>query len=174
MGSSSPEIFRRFVRSVFAAQSALLRHGDAANAPFGQTSARWRVLLYVSLGEISVARIAKSTGYSRQAVHRLADALIAEGALEAAPDLLDRRRQALALTPSGERVLRRMEKSFEGWSARLLEQLPAEELESLSAQLDRASRVVLDDCARLESELTGGSRNNLQAADNSKKGTDND
>lgn len=158
---------------MFAAQSALLRHGDAANARFGQTSARWRILLYVSLGQTSVAGIARSTGYSRQAVQRLANALIAEGALEAVRDLVDRRRRVLALTPSGEHVLGGMERSFESWSARLLEQLPAGELETLADQLDRASAVVLDDCARLESEAKREATRAAANQTNSKKGDDN-
>jgi hypothetical protein len=33
-------VFRRFTRSVFDAQAGLLRHGDAANAQFGHSSAR--------------------------------------------------------------------------------------------------------------------------------------
>jgi hypothetical protein len=38
MASPSAEVFRRFTRSVFDAQAAPLKHGDAANAEFGQTS----------------------------------------------------------------------------------------------------------------------------------------
>ena len=40
MPSSNAETFRRFTRSVFEAQTALLKHGDVANAGFGQSSAR--------------------------------------------------------------------------------------------------------------------------------------
>src|SRR5262249_23580141 len=64
--------FRRFTRAIFAAQAAVLKHGDVATAPFGQSSARWRVLFRVSHGATTVAAIARATGYSRQAVQRLA------------------------------------------------------------------------------------------------------
>jgi DNA-binding MarR family transcriptional regulator len=152
MVSPSAELFRRFTRSVFAAQSALLRHGDAANAPFGQTSARWRILLYVSTGQTSVAAIARSAGYSRQAVQRLASALIAEQYLTTTPDSSDGRKQRLDLTTLGSRTLEQMEEHFDIWSERLVTNLPAEDLAALARGLERVTEVVLDDCNRFESE----------------------
>jgi hypothetical protein len=71
VASSSAETFRRFTRSVFEAQTALLKHGDVANAGFGQRGARRRVLLRISAGQTTVAAIARSSGYSRQAVQPL-------------------------------------------------------------------------------------------------------
>ncbi len=156
MVSPSAEGFRRFTKSVFEAQSALLRHGDTANAPFGQTSARWRILRYVSTGERSVAAIARATGYSRQAVQRLASSLVAEEYLMTAPHSSDGRVQQLDLTPLGSRTLQRMEDHFEVWSERLLKDLPAEDLAALASALERVTSVVLDDCSHFDSKEAHG------------------
>ena len=146
MASRSAEVFRRFTRSVFDAQAALLKHGDVANSEFGQTSARWRVLQRVAAGQTSVAAIARSAGYSRQGVQRLADALVAEGSARYRPDESDRRRQRLELTQAGEATFQQMEAHFDGWSARLLGRIPEAELAAVADTLERIRLIVLEDC----------------------------
>jgi DNA-binding MarR family transcriptional regulator len=146
MTSPSAEVFRRFTRSVFDAQAALLKHGDVANAEFGQSSARWRVLQRVAAGQTSVAAIAKSTGYSRQGVQRLADALVAEGSARYRADESDRRRQRLELTDAGTATFEQMEAHFDVWSARLLARIPETELVAVAHALERIRTVVLEDC----------------------------
>jgi DNA-binding MarR family transcriptional regulator len=145
MASPQAEAFRRFTRSVFDAQSALLRHGDAANAQFGHSSARWRVLQRISAGLTSVADIARSTGYSRQAVQRLADVLVAEGAARYCADASDRRRQRLELTRAGAAALGQMEAHFDVWAARLTAELPGTDLAALTQALEHLRVVVLAD-----------------------------
>ena len=73
--SHDAQAFGAFVASVLQTGSVLLAHGDAANRPFRQSSARWRVRLYAAQSKNSVPLIARSTGYPRQATQRLADAL---------------------------------------------------------------------------------------------------
>jgi DNA-binding MarR family transcriptional regulator len=146
MASPSAEVFRRFTRSVFDAQAALLKHGDVANAEFGQSSARWRVLQRVAAGQTSVAAIAKSTGYSRQGVQRLADALVAEGSARYRADEHDRRRQRLELTGAGAATFEQMEAHFDVWSARLLTRIPEAELVAVAHALEHVRTVVLEDC----------------------------
>jgi len=145
MASRDAEPFRRFTRSVFAAQTALLKHGDVANAPFGQSSARWRVLRHISIGEASVAAIARSTGYSRQAVQRLADALVAEGSATYHADDRDRRTQRITLTPAGQRNFEQLEAHFDVWASRLLAQISESELTAVSQAIERITAVVLAD-----------------------------
>jgi len=146
MASPSAEVFRRFVRSVFDAQAALLKHGDVANAEFGQSSARWRVLQRVAAGQTSVAAIARSTGYSRQGVQRLADALVAEGSARYRADESDRRRQRLELTDAGAATFGQMEAHFDVWAARLLARISEAELVAVAGALERIRIVVLEDC----------------------------
>lgn len=65
MPSSSAILFRQLTRAVFAAQSSVLRYGDRANAVFGQSSARWRVMFNIAQGTGSVSEIARATDYTR-------------------------------------------------------------------------------------------------------------
>ena len=53
MTSASAKLFRQLTRAVFAAHSSVLRHGDRANAPFGQPDEfRGQTRdLYVSTGD---------------------------------------------------------------------------------------------------------------------------
>lgn len=155
MLTSNAELIRRFTRSVFSAQSALLKHGDAANARFGQSSARWRVLLHVSIGNTTVTEIARITGYSRQAVQRLTSALVDEGNLASAPDSVDGRKLRLSLTPLGRRTLKSMERYFDTWSARLVKELSPDKLAALASALDLITAAVLDDLNKLEKEKHG-------------------
>jgi DNA-binding MarR family transcriptional regulator len=145
MTSPSAEVFRRFTRSVFGAQTALLRHGDVANADFGQSSARWRVLQRICAGETSVSEIAKSTDYSRQAVQRLADALVAEGSARYSADPSDRRKQRLELTEEGAATLEQMEANFDVWADRLLAHIPEADLVAVSKTLEHIRLILLAD-----------------------------
>jgi DNA-binding MarR family transcriptional regulator len=63
----------------------------------------------ISAGQTSVAEIARSTGYSRQGVQRLADALVAEGSARYSADESDRRRPRLDLTQDGAATFEQME-----------------------------------------------------------------
>jgi DNA-binding MarR family transcriptional regulator len=138
-------VFRAFTRAVFEAQNVLLKHGDVMNAPFGQTSARWRVMLRLSEGETSVASIASSTGYSRQGVQRLADSLVEDGLAHYSPNQEDRRKQDVTLTEEGKSCLQAMEDSFDEWASRLTEQLSVEELQHMTSLLVKAKAVVQED-----------------------------
>ena len=143
----SPEavLLRRLTRAVFRAHGAVLRHGDLANEPFGQSSARWRVLDLISEGSDSVASIARTTGYSRQAVQRLADALVSEHLATYGPHSTDRRRQVISLTARGRDTLAAMETSYDGWSKRLIDQIGAEEAQDAIERLTAISRVMDQD-----------------------------
>jgi DNA-binding MarR family transcriptional regulator len=150
MSSYDADLFRRFTRAVFAAQAAVLKHGDVANAPFRQSSARWRVLHNIASGTTSVAAIAHATGYSRQAVQRLADALVSEGSAIYRADAADRRTQRIELTAAGQQTLERMEAHFAVWAGRLLTRIPASELAAVTDALGRITDVVLKDMRYLQ------------------------
>jgi len=143
--SRDAQAFRAFVGSVLHTGSVLLAHGDAANRPFGQSSARWRVLLYAAQGENSVPLIARSTGYSRQATQRLADALVADGLARYRPDEDDRRRQHFELTGAGQAALDRLETHFDEWGSRLATEIGPDELRRITDSLDRVRATVQRD-----------------------------
>ena len=131
--------FRRFTRAVFAAHAAVLRHGDAMNARFQQSAARWRVLIRIEMGDISASAIARITGYSRQSVHRLLAELQAEGLVQTLTDSADQRRLRPKLTKKGRAVLTGMEAGFNVWASELVDRLHASRLEESSEFLEEAA-----------------------------------
>jgi DNA-binding MarR family transcriptional regulator len=152
MTSPSATLFRQLTRAVFAAQSSVLRHGDTANAAFGQSSARWRVMFNVAHGNGSVAEIARETDYARQSVQRLADALVADGLATYAPDPDDRRRQIITLTANGNTVLAEMEADFDRWSKRLVQTLGKESVTQTIEHLHELRRVLDADAKHFEAD----------------------
>ncbi len=130
--------FRRFTRAVFAAHAAVLKHGDAMNARFQQSAARWRVLIRIELGDVSASAIAKVTGYSRQSVHRLLAELQTEGLVRTSADPADQRRLLPQLTRKGRKLLLGMETGFNIWAQELLVPLEASRLEQTCEFLEEA------------------------------------
>ena len=129
--------FRRFTRAVFAAHAAVLRHGDAMNARFQQSAARWRVLIRIETGDVSASAIARNTGYSRQSVHRLFAELQAEGLIQTLPDSTDQRRLRPQLTKKGREVLKGLEAGFNVWAPELVVQLRPSRLDQSSEFLEQ-------------------------------------
>jgi DNA-binding MarR family transcriptional regulator len=137
---------------VFAAHASVLRYGDRANAPFGQSSARWRVLFSAAQGHGSVSEIARATGYTRQSIQRLADDLVGEGLATYTPDPTDRRKQIITLTRQGASLLDEMESSFDDWSKRLVKTLGKDNITQTIEQLQELSRVLDADAETFEPE----------------------
>ena len=135
--------FRDFVRALLNTQNVVLKHGDIATGMYGQSSARWRVMLRVSSGDTTVSTIAKESGFSRQAVQRLADSLVSDGLAVYSENKTDKRTQTIALTNAGNRLFNKMEQSFDSWSERLVSAISSESLSSLTKQLDSV-RVIVD------------------------------
>jgi DNA-binding MarR family transcriptional regulator len=152
MTSPSATLFRQLTRAVFAAQSSVLRHGDQANATFGQSSARWRVMFNVAHGNGTVAEIARQTDYARQSVQRLADALVADGLATYAPDPDDRRRQIITLTTKGTALLAEMEADFDRWSKRLVKTLGRERVTQTIEDLHELKRALDADAEHFEAD----------------------
>lgn len=142
MTSDSPPLFRQLTRAVFAAQSSVLRYGDRANAEFGQSSARWRVMFNIAQGNGTVAGIARETQYARQSIQRVADTLVADGLATYSPNPADRRTQFITLTAEGETLLAEMEASFEHWSSRLTGKFGRENVQRLIEDLHQLKQVL--------------------------------
>jgi DNA-binding MarR family transcriptional regulator len=142
MPSSNASLFRQLTRAVFAAHASVLRYGDTANAPFGQSSARWRVMFNIAQGNGSVSEIARATDYTRQSIQRLADNLVAEGLATYTRDPDDRRRQIITLTSKGKKLLDEMESDFDRWSGRLVKQLGKENVSQMIEHLDALKRIL--------------------------------
>jgi DNA-binding MarR family transcriptional regulator len=152
MTSSSATLFRQLTRAVFAAQASVLRHGDRANAAFGQSSARWRVMFNIAEGIATVGEISRATGYTRQSIQRLADTLVADGLAAYAPDPTDRRKQIITLTAKGSTLLAEMEASFDRWSKRLVKALGKENVSQTIEDLHELARVLDADASHFEAD----------------------
>jgi DNA-binding MarR family transcriptional regulator len=152
MTSSSATLFRQLTRAVFAAQSSVLRYGDRANAAFGQSSARWRVMFDIEQGNGTVGEIARETEYTRQSIQRLADALVADGLATYAPDPRDRRKQIITLTAKGSTLLAEMEADFDRWSKRLVKTLGNESVTQTIEDLRELKRVLDADAKHFEAD----------------------
>ena len=150
MASSNATVFRQLTRAVFDAHSAVLRYGDRANAIFGQSSARWRVMFNIADGHGSVTEIAQATDYTRQSIQRLADSLVIDGLASYAPDPVDRRKQVITLTREGASLLSEMEAYFDLWSKRLVQALGRETVIETVRQLNEVKRVLDEDAENLE------------------------
>jgi DNA-binding MarR family transcriptional regulator len=158
MTSPSATLFRQLTRAVFAAQSSVLNYGDRANAAFGQSSARWRVMFNIAQGTGSVAEIARETGYARQSVQRLADVLVADGLATYAPDPQDRRRQIITLTGEGSTLLAEMEADFDRWSKRLVQALGRESVVKTIEDLHELKRVLDADARQFDANRQESTR----------------
>jgi DNA-binding MarR family transcriptional regulator len=152
MTSASATLFRQLTRAVFAAHSSVLHHGDRANAPFGQSSARWRVMFNIAQGTGSVSEIARATDYTRQSIQRLADTLVTDGLATYAPDPHDRRTQIITLTAEGSTVLAEMEADFDRWSKRLVRTLGKENVTQTIEHLHELKRVLDADAEHFEAQ----------------------
>lgn len=148
----SPEaiLFRRMTRLVFRTNGAVLRHGDLLNEPSGQSSARWWVLSEIALGNDSVAGIARTTGNSRQAVQRLADALVADRLAAYGPHPTDRRRQVVTLTDRGRDILDELETRFDDWAKPLVDAFGVDELSEAIERMDAFRRLLDRDIEHLK------------------------
>jgi DNA-binding MarR family transcriptional regulator len=121
---------------VFQLNGLLLAEGDRLAGPAGQTSARWQVMGVIDHGPQTVSQIARTMGLRRQSVQRTADLLAADGVAEYIDNPGDRRAQLLALTPSGRRALRKIERAQFEWARNHGEAIGRKSIESAADALE--------------------------------------
>jgi DNA-binding MarR family transcriptional regulator len=93
------------VADVFELAGLFRDRGEAIARRVGQTQARWQVMSAASADPRSVPQIARRLGVSRQAVQRIADALIADGVAAFARNPDHATSPFLVLTPPGRTAL---------------------------------------------------------------------
>jgi DNA-binding MarR family transcriptional regulator len=138
------------ILSIFRANGLLIASGDRLGASDGLTSARWQVMGAIALAErpLTVPQIARRMGVTRQSVHATVKRLIADGVVELAPNADHRRSQLVRLTAPGERRYAAIGRRQVEWVNRLAQGIDRSDLET-------ASRVLDELCARLEAEGEG-------------------
>lgn len=124
---------------LFKANHALLADGDRLTAPFGLTSAKWKVLGAIALAgrPMSAAAIGRAMGLSRQAALRQIDLLVEQRMLRREPDPADARAPLHGLTPKGKAAYDAMMKRWSERAAELSAGLDASTLAQAAAVIDR-------------------------------------
>lgn len=135
------------VLGVFRVNGLLLAAGDRLTAPQGLTSARWQVLGAIALaGEpLSVPRVARRMGLTRQSVQASVNRLVDDGLLAAEPNADHVRSPLFRLTGSGNARYERLEAVQQDWIDGLTTDIPV-------AELQAASRVLRTLASRLTTE----------------------
>lgn len=124
----------------------VLKHGDLVTSEYQQTSARWRVLDNIEPCPLTVSQIARLTGYTRQSIQRLADALVEEGLVAYEP-ASDQRTKNVCITEQGRDLLERLAEYENEWAARITQTLSVQELTDLTQALEKVRAVLAEDYA---------------------------
>ncbi|NTV46585.1 MAG: MarR family transcriptional regulator [Chlorobiales bacterium] len=104
--SRESDVFTKIVLEVFKLGGLLAAEGDRLTKDIGLTSARWKVLGALSIAgqPMTVARIAKTMGQTRQGVQRIADEMANEGIVAYQDNPNHKRAMLVAMTPKGKNV----------------------------------------------------------------------
>jgi DNA-binding MarR family transcriptional regulator len=115
---------------IFRLEGVLSAAGDSLAAPFGQTSARWRVLAAVEQEPRTVAEIARAWSFARQSVQRVADVLARDGLVAYEDNPSHRRAKLVRLTPRGTATLTEIQTAQRAWANGLGERLVERDLQT--------------------------------------------
>jgi DNA-binding MarR family transcriptional regulator len=123
------------VADIYELAGRLRARGDKNAASLGQTQARWQVLSAASGAPVSVPRIARRLGITRQAVQRIADLLVGEGLAQYASNPDHKASPHLVLTKTGRDALARLTRLGRAGHDELAAKLPATDLTVLHRDL---------------------------------------
>ncbi len=125
------------VADVFELAGQFRASGEAIAAAVGQTQARWQVMSAASGGTLTVPRIARRLGVTRQNVQRIADLLVDEGSAHYSDNPDHKASPYLTLSKSGHAALADINKAAAAYHARLARKLAGADLKSLHSNLRR-------------------------------------
>jgi DNA-binding MarR family transcriptional regulator len=133
------------VADVFELAGAFRRQGEGFAAASGQTQARWQLLSVVSEGDWTVSDAARRLGLSRQAVQRVADAIVDEGLARYEDNPAHRRAPLVRLTPRGVDALDTITDRSSAWRGRVAARMGGPELDALHVALRKLVAVLKED-----------------------------
>jgi DNA-binding MarR family transcriptional regulator len=127
------------ILETFRLNGRLLAAGDALVRGLGLSSARWQVLGAVAAAPIplSVARIARLMGLTRQAVQRLANDMERDGLLRFAVNPHHQRAKLVVMTSRGQAAYGAAMKHQRPWAQALTQGLTAQQIASATVILTR-------------------------------------
>lgn len=119
------------VLEVFRFQGCLLAAGDRLAKPLHLSSARWKVVGAIDQqGPLSVSKIARNMGLTRQTVQRLANEMKVGQFIGYAPNPDHRRAKLVRLTKKGRRVMKILNQRQIHWADKIAAGVNTEELEA--------------------------------------------
>jgi DNA-binding MarR family transcriptional regulator len=123
--------FTALVLEVFRFHGCLLAAGDRLTKPLHLSSARWKVVGAIDQqGPLSVSKIARNMGLTRQTVQRLANEMKVGQFIEYAPNPDHRRAKLVRLTKKGRRVMKILNQRQIHWADKIAAGVNTEEIEA--------------------------------------------
>ena len=122
--------FTALVLEVFRFHGCLLAAGDRLTKPLHLSSARWQVVGAIDKGPLSVSKIARNMGLTRQTVQRLANEMKVGQFIEYAPNPDHRRAKLVRLTKKGRRVMKILNQRQIHWADKIAAGVNTEEIEA--------------------------------------------
>ena len=123
--------FTALVLEVFRFHGCLLAAGDRLTKPLHLSSARWKVIGAIDQqGPLSVSKIARNMGLTRQTVQRLANEMKVGQFIEYAPNPDHRRAKLVRLTKKGRRVMKILNQRQIHWADKIAAGVNTEEIEA--------------------------------------------
>ena len=123
--------FTALVLEVFRFHGCLLAAGDRLTKPLHLSSARWKVVGAIDQqGPLSVSKIARNMGLTRQTVQRLANEMKVGQFIEYAPNPDHRRAKLVRLTKKGRRVMKILKQRQIHWADKIAAGVSTEEVEA--------------------------------------------
>lgn len=149
------ELATAVLLKVFRANGLLLASGDELAGVVGLTAARWQVLGAVVLEgrAMSVPRIARRMGLTRQSVQASVNRLLADGLVEAMANDAHQRSPLFRLTSAGQHAYAHVNGVQQTWINRLVDGLSRTDL----LATDRVLQELIDRLDDIQTQ-TGGSR----------------
>ncbi len=136
------DAFSLLAVQVLRLASLLTATGDTLTRPHGHTSARWQVLAAIEDAPATVASIARTLGFARQSVQRLADVLTHDGATTYQDNPTHRRARLLTLTPQGRHDLHHIQLAQREWANAVSTALSGTDLTQATSVLQQVQRVL--------------------------------
>lgn len=111
------EALTELILEVFRLNGAMLAAGNQLTKPLGLTSARWQVIGAIDEAgqSLTVAQIARRMGLARQGVQRIVNELEKRGYLAFAPNIDHKRASLVKISPSGRKVMTRINAAQAKW-----------------------------------------------------------
>ena len=119
------------ILEIFKLSGFLVAEGDVLTKEQGLNSARWKVLGAISntINPLTVSKVARNMGLTRQAVQRIANEMVTDGLLYFKDNPQHKRAKILVITKTGEGIFEELDKKQILWVNSIADPLKLKDLE---------------------------------------------